>query len=72
MSGEILGVNKHRAKNSKLEPILFGIIHQKEAAGVVAGPGNAQQPDCSHKAIFLFQRILHMYWGKTQVKGKNK
>lgn len=33
----------------------MGIIHQKEAAGVVAGPENAQQPDCSNKAIFYFK-----------------
>lgn len=48
----------------------MGIIHQKEAAGVVAGPENAQQSDCSHKAIFYSKEYFIHPAEKLKLRGK--
>lgn len=43
----------------------MNIINQKEAVGVIAGPGNTQQPNCVvAKAVFISKDALY-------VLGKN-
>lgn len=68
--------NKHKDKSStwvSIGIILMGIINQKEAAGVVAGHENAQQPDCVvTEPFFYYKGYFICTGGRGKLKGKNK
>lgn len=46
-----------------MELIFMNIINQKEAAGVIAGPGSSQQPNCVvTKPFFILKDALYVLW----------